>query len=206
VIDDKVQAVLDAYHARADEEMRQLRERPPGGGIDDVRDQLLLAVGPETGRLLNILARSLAKPNILELGTSYGYSGIWLAEAARAREGRVTTMELADYKSKHAREMSAKAGLAAYVDFKIGDAVKGIGELSFRLDFVLVDLWKDMYVPCLEAFYPKLNPGAIVVADNMRVPDPVAAKRYQDAVRAKPGMTSVMLPVGSGIEISRFQP
>ena len=70
---------------------------------------------------------------------------------------------------------------------------------------MLVDLWKDLYVPCLEAFYPKLNPGAIVVADNMRVPDPVAAKRYQDAVRAKPGMTSVTLPVGSGIEISRFE-
>ena len=171
-----------------------------------MRDQLLLAVGPETGRLLNILARSLAKPNILELGTSYGYSGIWLAEAARARGGRVTTMELADYKSKHAREMSAKAGLAEYVDFKVGDAVKLIGELPLRFDFVLVDLWKDMYVPCLEAFYPKLNPGAIVVADNMRVPDPVAAKRYQEAVRAKPGMTSVMLPVGSGIEISRFEP
>lgn len=205
-MDDRVQAVLGEYHARIDAEWKGLRDRPPTGGIEGVRDQLLLAVGPDTGRLLNILAKSLAKPNILELGTSYGYSGIWLAEAARATGGRVTTLELADYKSKHAREMSAKAGLAEYVDFKVGDAVKGIGELPFRLDFVLVDLWKDMYVPCLEAFYPKLNPGAIVVADNMRVPDPVAAKRYQDAVRAKPGMTSVTLPVGSGIEISRFEP
>lgn len=74
-MDGQVRAVLDAYHARAEQEMRQLRERPPKGRIDDVRDQLLPAVGPDTGRLLNILARSLAKPNIVELGTSYGYSG-----------------------------------------------------------------------------------------------------------------------------------
>ena len=205
-MDDKMQAVLDAYHARADAEMRQLRERPPKGGMAEVVDQLLLAVGPDTGRLLYVLAKSLAKPNILELGTSYGYSGIWLAAAARASGGRVTTMELADYKSKHAREMATQAGLAEFIDHKVGDAVKLIGELDQKLDFVLVDLWKDMYVPCLEAFYPKLNPGAIIVADNMRVPDPVAAKHYQDAVRAKRGITSVTLPVGSGIEISRFEP
>ena len=205
-MDDRVEAVLDEYHARLDSEWKRLRENPPTGGLEGVRDQLLLAVGPETGRLLNILAKCLAKPNILELGTSYGYSGIWLAEAARATGGRLTTLELADYKSKHAREMSAKAGLAEHVDFRVGDAVTMIGGLDFGLDFVLVDLWKELYVPCLEAFYPKLNPGAIVVADNMRVPDPVAAKRYQAAVRAKAGMTSVMLPVGSGIEISRFEP
>jgi len=158
-MDAEVEAVLAEYHARIDAEWKRLRERPPAGGLDDVRDQLLLAVGPDTGRLLNILARSFAKPSILELGTSYGYSGIWLGEAARATGGRVTTLELADYKSKHAREMATKAGLADFIDHRVGDAVRSIGELDFGLDFVLVDLWKDLYVPCLEAFYPKLNPG-----------------------------------------------
>ena len=205
-MDDRIRAVLGEYDARIDAEWKRLREQPPAGGLDQIRDQLLLAVGPDTGRLLNILARSLSKPQILELGTSYGYSGIWLGEAARATGGRVTTMELADYKSKHAREMATKAGLAEFIEHKVGDAVKGIGELDFGIDFVLVDLWKDLYVPCLEAFYPKLNPGAILVADNMRLPDPVAAKLYQQAVRAKRGMTSVTLPVGSGLEISRFEP
>ena len=163
-------------------------------------------MGPETGRLINILARSLKAPTILELGTSYGYSGVWLAEAARATGGRLITMELQDYKSNRAREMASQAGLADHVDFKVGDAVQMIAELPAGIDFVLVDLWKDLYVPCLEAFYPKLNPGAIIVADNMLRPANDEVKQYARAVRALPGITSILLPVGSGIEISRFTP
>ena len=81
-----------------------------------------------------------------------------------------------------------------------------ISELPAGIDFVLVDLWKDLYVPCLKAFYLMLNPGAIIVADNMPRPANEEVKQYAKAVRALPGMTSVLLPVGSGIEISRFEP
>ncbi|MGO7508197.1 O-methyltransferase, partial [Rhizobium johnstonii] len=65
-------------------------------------------------------------------------------------------------------------------------------------------LWKDLYVACLEAFYPKLNPGAIIVADNMLRQGGDDLKRSSDAVRAKPWISSVLLPVGSGLEVSRF--
>jgi predicted O-methyltransferase YrrM len=203
-MEDKITVVLEAYHERMRQEEKARRDGPPAGGIDDWLDRMLLAVGPDTGRLINILARSLKAPNILELGTSYGYSGIWLAEAARASGGRLTTMELQQHKSAYAGEMSIKAGLADYVDFKIGDAVKMIAALPFGLDFVLVDLWKDLYVPCLEAFYPKLNPGAIIVADNMTFPASEDVLRYAKAIRAKAKMTSILVPVGSGLEISRF--
>ncbi|WP_404288669.1 O-methyltransferase [Microvirga sp. RSM25] len=204
-MDDKITAVLDAYHELIREERSGARETPPGGR-DGGQDRRMRAVGPETGQLINIIARGLQAPNILELGTSFGYSGIWLAEAARASGGRLTTMELHDYKSAYAQEMAIKAGLAESIDFKVGDAVQMIDELPFGLDFVLVDLWKDLYVPCLEAFYPKLNPGAIIVADNMLRPGGEDVKRYGKAIRAKPGITSVLLPVGTGIEISRFEP
>jgi predicted O-methyltransferase YrrM len=203
-MDDDVTAVLKAYHERMLEEQKNAGEASSARGAD-WQDRRLLAVGPQTGQLINILARSLKAPNILELGTSYGYSGIWLAEAARATGGRVTTMELQDYKSAYARDMAAKAGLADYIDFKVGDAVQMIADLPFGLDFVLVDLWKDLYVPCLDAFYPKLNPGAIIVADNMLRPGNEDVKRYGKAIRAKPRMTSVLLPVGTGLEISRFE-
>ena len=93
------------------------------GTFGQILDQMLLPVGPESGRLINILVKSLKAPKILELGTSFGYSGIWLAEAARATGGRLITMELSAEKSAYAREMSKKAGLAEFVDFRVGDAV-----------------------------------------------------------------------------------
>jgi predicted O-methyltransferase YrrM len=102
--------------------------------------------------------------------------------------------------------MAVKAGLTSHIDFKVGDAVEMISELAVGVDFVLVDLWKDLYVPCLEAFYPKLNPGAIIIADNMIRPGNEDVQAYGGAIRAKAGITSVLLPVGSGIEVSRYEP
>lgn len=203
-MDEKISAVLDRYHARMHEERAGPRTEAPGGR-DGGQDQRMRAIGPETGQILNILARSLEKPTILELGTSFGYSGIWLADAARASGGRLITMELHEYKSAYAKKMAEQAGLAGWIDFRIGDAVQMIRELSGKVDFVFVDLWKDLYVPCLDAFYPYLNEGAIVVADNMIRPRTEDVKRYGRAIRALPGMSSVLLPVGTGIEVSRFE-
>ena len=210
-MDDAITAVLAGYEQRIREEHEGRARRTSGAVTDpaigaDWADQLLLAVGPDTGRFINILARSLTAPTILELGTSFGYSGIWLAEAARATGGRVVTMELAEHKSAYARARSAEAGLVDHIDFQVGDAVALIEALPHGIDFILVDLWKDLYEPCLNAFYPKLNPGAIIVADNMIFPGGEDVARYGRAIRAKPGITSVLLPVGQGIEVSRYEP
>jgi predicted O-methyltransferase YrrM len=204
-MDAKILAVLDAYHELIDKEKNSPREEAPGGR-DGGQDRRLRAVGPQTGQLLNIIAKSLVAPTILELGTSFGYSGIWLAEAARQTGGRLITMELHEYKSAYARDMATKAGLSGHIDFRVGDAVAMIGDLQIGIDLVLVDLWKDLYVPCLEAFYPKLNPGAIVIADNMTRPGNEDVRAYARAIRLKPGITSVEIPVGAGLEISRFEP
>lgn len=205
-IDARVTEVLEEYHRRIEVERGRMRRAAEDGTFGQIIDELLLPVGPESGRLLNILVKSLKAPRILELGTSFGYSGIWLAEAARATGGRLTTFEISPKKSEYAREMSKRAGLSEFVDFQVGDAVKLIGDLSFGVDFVLVDLWKNLYVPCLEAFYRKLNPGAIIVSDNMIEPaaEHDAVMRYQQSIRARPKITSVLVPVGSGLEISRF--
>jgi predicted O-methyltransferase YrrM len=209
-MDAKVTAVLDAYHERMKKEHETMFRGPPPAGSTpprgvDFRDQVLLAVGPAAGELINILASSLKAPKILEIGTSFGYSGIWLAEAARKSGGHVTTLELVENKSKYAHEMAVKAGLADYIDFKNGDAIELINEMKGPFDFVLLDLWKDLYTPCLEAFYPKLNRGAIIVADNMIAPGGPEVAKYGKAVRAKPKMTSVLVPVGQGLEISVYE-
>jgi predicted O-methyltransferase YrrM len=135
----QVKAVLDAYHQRIEQERQQRANATQPLG-DDWRDNALLAVGPETGQLINILAKSLNKPNIVEIGTSFGYSGIWLADAARASGGRVTTLELKQHKSDYAKAQANKAGLAEYVDFKVGDALQLLDEIDFGIDFVLLDL------------------------------------------------------------------
>lgn len=205
-LDPRVQNVLAEYHRRYDDELPVMRRAVADGTVAQILDQMLLPVGPATGQLINILARSLKAPKIVEIGTSYGYSGIWLADAARATGGRLVTIERSAEKSAHARAMSEKAGLADFVDFEVGDALEVLARLPHGIDFVLVDLWKDLYLPCFEAFYSKLNPGAIIVSDNMIEPafERETVKKYQQAVRAKPKMSSVLVPVGSGLEISRF--
>lgn len=211
-----VLAVLDAYHGPVDSanadgktsrpqrkaqlQSSQLQQQPR---VESNRRRY--STEQETGRLINILARSQRAPKILELGTSFGYSTIWLADAARAAGGRLTTIELHDYKSAYARDMSTQAGLAAYVDFQIGNAVVLIEDLRFQPDFVLIDVWKNLYEPCLEAVYPKLNSGAIIVAAKMNWPHDDDAKRYLTTVRAKPGLKSLSLAVGAGLEISRYR-
>jgi predicted O-methyltransferase YrrM len=200
-----IQAVLAEYDKRGAEE-HKLRDQDTMDKWLERRDEFLIAVGPATGRLLNILAKSVKAQTILELGTSYGYSTVWLAEAARATGGKLITLEKAEYKQDYARNMLAKAGLSAHVDFRLGDALDMIASLKGPFDFVLVDLWKELYVPCFDLFYPKLSPGAFIAADNMLLPEDyrVHALRYRKHVRSKPKIDSVLLPVGSGVELSRY--
>jgi predicted O-methyltransferase YrrM len=169
-------------------------------------DQRLLSIGPEAGALLNLLAKGIGARRILELGTSYGYSTLWFAEAARATGGVVVTIELDPAKQDFSRAMLERAGLLDVVDFQAGDALEVLPRLDGPFDFVLLDLWKDLYIPCLDLFLSKLAPGALIAADNMIEPasSRANAAAYRRAVRAKPNVTSLLLPVGQGIELSRF--
>lgn len=201
-MDRKVEEVLAEYDARV------LREKEIWARPDAFqhRDELLLYVGPATAQLMNTLVRAAKPKTILEVGTSYGYSTVWLGEAARAVGATVHTLELAQYKVDYARERTERAGLADHVTFHVGDAMASIAKLDGPFDFVLLDLWKDLYIPCFDLMYPKLSKGALVVADNMLEPAGVRedAERYRAHIRTKRGITSVLLPVGSGIELSRF--
>ncbi|MGX7896617.1 O-methyltransferase [Tsuneonella sp. HG222] len=200
--DPAVQAVFESYEARNAREGERMRE--PGANALSFRDELLLPVGPEVGRLLHSLIIARRPRRILELGTSYGYSTVFLADAARAVGAVVVTMEMADYKQAEARKQIAAAGLSDHVEFRLGDAVEMIGADPGEWDFVLLDIWKDVYVPCFEAFYPRLAEEAIVAADNMIMPQQARAsvRAYRAAVRAKADMQQVLLPVGQGVELA----
>jgi predicted O-methyltransferase YrrM len=99
----------------------------------------------------------------------------------------------------------ARAGLDTYVEFHAGDALGILPTLPAPFDFVLIDLWKNLYSPCFELLHPKLAPGVLVAADNMLQPSSARAhaQAYQTLVRAKADMDSLLLSLGNGIELSR---
>ena len=203
-MDKSVAKILRQFEARSEKEWRKMG-RMDAKEFESHMDEFLLAVGPATGQLINLLIKEAKAKNILEVGSSYGYSTVWLADAARETGGKVISLEIHPEKQKHARDSIKKAGLDGFVDFKLGDARNSIRKLRKKIDFVLLDLWKDLYIPCFTLFYPKLKPGAMIVADNMLTPESsrAAAAAYQRHVRALPGIQSLLLNVGFGLELSR---
>jgi predicted O-methyltransferase YrrM len=205
-IDAAVWTVIEEYEARARRE-EELRTTLSAEEAARRLDELLLPVGRATGAFMNLLIKEAGARRILEVGSSYGYSTTWLTEAARAVGGKVVSLELRVAKTEYASQQLARAGLERYVEFRIGDALASLAALAGPFDFVLIDLWKDMYVPVFERLYPKLAPGALIVADNMIEPESarVHARAYRERVHAAAEMSSVLLPVGNGIELSRYR-
>lgn len=205
--EEKVKNVLASYHQRMHEEQRLMKSLPLAEGMKR-RDEFLLPVGEEVGRFLNMLVKSAQSKSILEIGTSYGYSTVWLAEAAQSTGGKVISLEIDPGKVSYARQQLDRAGLRSLVEFRVGDATTSIEEAEESFDFVLVDIWKELYVPSFERFKSKLQAGAYVIADNMIHP-PMhhkEAKAYRAAIEKTGNFDSVLLPLGSGIELSHFKP
>ena len=206
-MDPAIESILAEYDERSRREWQGQLEGSTSAQRIETRDRMLLSVGREAGAFINSLAKAAGARRVLELGTSYGYSTLWFAEAMRETGGKVTSLDVADFKQAHARQALERAGLADYVEFRTGDALEIIPTLEGEFDFVLLDIWKNLYLPSLELFAPKLARGAIVVADNMLRPesDRPHALAYRRAIRAKAGISSVLLPLGQGLEISRFE-
>ncbi|MEY2942788.1 MAG: hypothetical protein RLY97_802 [Pseudomonadota bacterium] len=200
--DPLVQTVYARYAARAEADRQRMRDLGHSGFA--IRDEFLLPVGEDVGRFLHALILARKPQRILELGTSYGYSTLFLADAARAVGARVITMELADYKQAHAREQLTEAGLADVVEWCCGDALAMIEADAGPFDFVLLDIWKELYLPCFDALYPKLSEEGIIAADNMVEPEMARAdvRQYRAALHRKPDLQTSLLPIGSGIELT----
>jgi predicted O-methyltransferase YrrM len=197
------QTILAEYEERSRNEWK-LMGSLPAAEVGARIDEFLIFIGPQTGKLLHLIATSAKSQTLIEIGASYGYSTIWLADAARETGGKVHSLELSEMKVEHARTQLKRAGLDRYVEFHVGDALQTLAALPGPFDFILLDLWKDLYVPCFELFHPKLAPNAFVAADNMIFPsNPKDQAAYRAAVASKPDLQSLLIPIGSGVELSQ---
>lgn len=201
--DPRVAEVFATYAERHRDENERMQALPPGE-MGARRDEFLLPVGAEAARFLHSLAVARAPRTILELGTSYGYSTLFLADAARACGARVVTVDLDPQKQAYAKDMLDRAGLAAFVEFRSGDAIQIVDADPGPFDFVFLDIWKDLYVSCFEAVYPKLTDEAVLATDNMIYPEGArdSARALRAAINAKSDLQTMLLPIGQGIELT----
>lgn len=203
-MDQAVKDVLAEYEARAEAESRVMDGLPLADFTHRI-DDFLICIGPDTGQLLHILARSVQAKHVVEVGASYGYSTIWLADAARETGGKVHSFELSRKKVDFAREKLRSLGLQDFVEFYVGDALQNLPKLDVPLDLVLIDCWKSLYIPTFKLIAPMLTQNGLIVADNMLHPVETQhdAQKYQAHVRSCLDLESMLLPVGSGLEITR---
>jgi predicted O-methyltransferase YrrM len=206
MMDPKVQTVLDEYDARLEREVALMRTLPMEE-IEARKNEMLIPIGRQSAEVLCNIIKGHRARTIVELGASYGYSTLWFAEAARATGGRVLSFELDASKVDYIRPRLEQAGLGSFVEFRVGDARELIRGIDLPIDFVLIDLWKDLYIACFDLLLPHLAPGAFVAADNMLQPPfyREMGERYRRHVRDGGRFDSVLLPVGSGIELSRLR-
>ncbi|MEO5822840.1 MAG: DUF1442 domain-containing protein [Vicinamibacteraceae bacterium] len=153
---------------------------------------------PDSAEFICALAAGCRATSLLEIGGSSGISTIALAAAARRTDGRLVSLEIEPARQAESKRTLADLDLAGYVDYVLADA----GDVLDRyrdLQFVLIDCEKDDYV----RFFDRLSlaPGAVVVADNILSHD---LWEYVRHVRTRPGLQSVTLPIGKGLEVSRL--
>lgn len=211
--DPAVRAVLTRLYAQAEREDKNVMERayasaaqlpapPTPAEASALCADALLPVDPHTGRLLYTLIRMLRPRNAVEFGTSFGTSAVQIAAALRDNgSGRLTTCELDGGKVGKARDNLAEAGLADLVTVLEGDARETLRDLAEPVDFILLDGWKELYLPVLEVLEPAMAVGAVIVSDNLSMLPEEYLRHIRDPRR---GYVSLDLPLGDGIEVTTW--
>jgi predicted O-methyltransferase YrrM len=214
-----VRGLLDRlFKAAAGDDLRRVRvamAHPDGFGPTATREQadayeeIYIPISPEAGRLLYSLIRAARPSTVVEFGTSFAISTIHLAAAVRDngavrdnRAGRVISTELNAAKVARATANIAEAGLADWVTILEGDARETLATIDAPVEFVLLDGWKNLYLPVLHLLEPRLTPGALVIADDT-ISLAHEMGNYLGYVRDPAnGYLSVLFPDADGLEIT----
>jgi predicted O-methyltransferase YrrM len=200
------------FEAAKGDDLRRVRvamAHPDGFGPTAVREEadayqeIYIPISPEAGRLLYSLIRAARPSTVVEFGTSFGISTIHLAAAVRDNgAGRVVSTELNAAKVARATANIAEAGLADWVTILPGDARQTLATIDTPVEFVLLDGWKNLYLPVLHLLESRLPPGALVIADDT-ISLAAQMGNYLGYVRDPAnGYLSVLFPDADGLEIT----
>jgi predicted O-methyltransferase YrrM len=171
------------------------------GALPYLKDAYI-PVTPDQGKFLYLTARLIGARTIVEFGTSFGISALYLASAARANGGRFIGTEREPNKIAAARAHLAEAGLDGVAEVREGDAMETLRDVPPPIDLVLLDGWKDLYLPMIQLLRPKLRKGAAVLADNIFT-FPKELAPYVEWMRDPAnGFESTTVALGHGLEYS----
>jgi caffeoyl-CoA O-methyltransferase len=182
--------------------MRELEAFDERDRVNDTPQlERLRQIPPETGRFLALLCAGAPEGQVIEIGTSAGYSSLWLALACRATGRTLRTYEILDAKVTLARETFTVAGVDDVVDLVAGDFLSAAGDLG-GVGFCFLDAEKDDYAAAYEMVVPHLVTGGLLVADNV-ISHQSALQSLVEAAYTDPRVDAVVVPIGKGELVCR---
>lgn len=163
--------------------------------------QRLRQIAPSTGRFLALMAAAAPAGIYVEIGTSGGYSTLWIALGARSQQRKVLTFEIDPQKGRLARETFRRAQVEGVVTLIEGDALAHLPALD-QIAFCFLDAEKDLYAPCYDVVVPRLRPGGWLIADNV-ISHREVLQPFVDNALADPRVDALVLPLDRGLLLCR---
>ena len=190
--------IREAISAR----MRYLEEIDASDRVDGTpRMERLRQIPPETGKFIALMAASTPPGSMIEVGTSAGYSSLWLSLACDKLDRRLTTFELLPEKVKLARETFRAAGVEEVIELVEGDARQHLGRYK-KIAFCFLDTEKELYEDCYRLVVERLVHGGMLLADNAASHREFLAPLL-DRVSADKRLDSLVVPIGKGVLLCR---
>ena len=204
MINEKIQYVLSRLEKDIDYETKHLDEIPS--------EKRLNCVSKNIGMFYNILLKSINAKNILEIGMSVGYSGLWFADAVMSNkqlDGQIITIDREKFKIDNARRNFEEAGVDSLIKIREGEARKILQEIKAEFnenyfDFIFIDADKESYIEYFDLCLPLVRKGGIIGADNILFPERFNEMMtdYLSHVRSKSNVQSVTIPIDNGEEVT----
>ena len=204
MINEKIQYVLSRLEKDIDYETKHLDEIPS--------EKRLNCISKNIGMFYNILLKSINAKNILEIGMSVGYSGLWFADAVMSNKqlnGQIITIDREKFKIDSARRNFEEAGADSLIKIREGEARKVLHEIKAEFnenyfDFIFIDADKESYIEYFDLCLPLVRKGGIIGADNILFPERFNEMMadYLSHVRSNPNVQSVTIPIDNGEEVT----